>query len=257
MKDKLGFANLTETDGAQIGNMALGGLQRGVTTEEMAAAYAMFVNDGRCIPSPVPLSRWRTPTAMSTSTIPVNPARPSRPSTAYLMRSLLQSVVSSGTGTGAYFSGMSIGGKTGTTDDSRDRYFVGFTPYYSAAVWVWLQVQRSGVCRRQPLLRSVAAGHEPHSRGSGGYGLSWGYRCLQPSPSCSDSGLLATEACAADLRGSRLRTVTVAADTAPTESCTVHKMVSYCTEGKHLATASCPALLGSSGGSAGLPPANH
>ena len=53
---------------------------------------------------------------------------------------------------------------------------------------------------------------------------------------CSDSGLLATEACAADLRGSRLRTVTVAA-----ESCTVHKMVSYCTEGKHLATASCPA----------------
>ena len=57
---------------------------------------------------------------------------------------------------------------------------------------------------------------------------------------CADSGLLATEACAADFRaaGSRRQ---VAADTAPTQSCTMHKMVSYCKDGKHIATASCPA----------------
>ena len=53
--------------------------------------------------------------------------------TAYLMRSILQDVVTRGSGGGAYFSGMSIGGKTGTTDDARDRYFAGFTPYYCAA----------------------------------------------------------------------------------------------------------------------------
>ena len=57
---------------------------------------------------------------------------------------------------------------------------------------------------------------------------------------CADSGLLATEACSADFRGSRVRTVKVAADTAPTQSCSVHKMVSYCKDGKHLATSSCP-----------------
>lgn len=57
---------------------------------------------------------------------------------------------------------------------------------------------------------------------------------------CSDSGLLATDACTKDLRGSRVRTVTVAADTAPTATCNVHKMVDYCTEGKHIATQYCP-----------------
>ena len=57
---------------------------------------------------------------------------------------------------------------------------------------------------------------------------------------CADSGQLATEACAADFRGSRVKTVQVAADTAPTKSCEMHKMVSYCKDGKHIATSSCP-----------------
>lgn len=58
---------------------------------------------------------------------------------------------------------------------------------------------------------------------------------------CQDSGLLATDACTHDLRGNRVTTVTVAADTAPTQSCNVHKMVRYCKDGKHLATEYCPA----------------
>lgn len=69
---------------------------------------------------------------------------------------------------------------------------------------------------------------------------------------CADSGLLATEACAADFRGSRVKTVQVAADTAPTQSCTMHKMVSYCKDGKHIATASCPGILCNAGGRFGL-----
>ena len=46
MTDKLGFSTLTQTDGSQVGAMALGGLEQGVTTEEMAAAYAAFANEG-------------------------------------------------------------------------------------------------------------------------------------------------------------------------------------------------------------------
>lgn len=239
MKDKLGFANLTETDGAQIGNMALGGLQRGVTTEEMAAAYAMFVNDG-VYTKPRTFVRVED----SNGNVIIDNTSESRTaikaSTAYLMRSLLQSVVSSGTGSGAYFSGMSIGGKTGTTDDSRDRYFVGFTPYYSAAVWCGYKSNEVVYAGGNPcsvLWRQVMSRIHEDLADTGFHGATG----VTTVTVCSDSGLLATEACAADLRGSRLRTVTVAADTAPTESCTVHKMVSYCTEGKHLATASCPA----------------
>ena len=57
-----------------------------------------------------------------------------------------------------------------------------------------------------------------------------------------DSGLLPTDACQADVRGtSRIMTVTVAAGTAPTEECNVHVFRDYCTEGKCLATDHCPA----------------
>ena len=57
-----------------------------------------------------------------------------------------------------------------------------------------------------------------------------------------DSGLLPTDACRADVRGtSRIMTVTVATGTEPTEECNVHVFRDYCTEGKCLATDHCPA----------------
>lgn len=55
--------------------------------------------------------------------------------TAYFMNKLLKGAVDSGTGSSAKFSGMTIAGKTGTTNDNYTRYFVGYTPYYVAAVW--------------------------------------------------------------------------------------------------------------------------
>ena len=55
--------------------------------------------------------------------------------TTFYMNSMLQNVVTSGTGTSARLSGMTAAGKTGTTTDDYDRWFVGYTPYYTAAVW--------------------------------------------------------------------------------------------------------------------------
>jgi membrane carboxypeptidase/penicillin-binding protein len=59
-------------------------------------------------------------------------------STAYLMASMLQDVVNHGTGYGARQSGFALpaGGKTGTTGDYADAWFVGFTPHLAAGVWV-------------------------------------------------------------------------------------------------------------------------
>ena len=161
--------------------------------------------------------------------------------TAYIIRQTLKSVITSGTGGEARFSGMTIAGKTGTTDENRDRYFAGFSPYYSAAVWTGYKSNErfseslgnpSAVLWRE-VMRRIHDGLENKDFNS----------CsgLTQVTVCQDSGLLATEACTHDLRGNRVTTVTVAADTAPTQTCNVHKMVRYCKDGKHLATEYCPA----------------
>lgn len=239
MTEKLGFTTLTDTDSQQVGNMALGGFENGVTTLEMAAAYSAFVNDGIYT---TPRTYSRVEDSKGNVIIDNNTEShvAMKKTTAYLMRSILQDVVRRGSGGGAYFSGMSIGGKTGTTDDARDRYFAGFTPYYCAAAWsgyksnevVYSDTNPCSAMFKRVMSRIHEGLEDPGFHSCDG---------LVNVTVCADSGLLATEACAADFRGSRVKTVQVAADTAPTQSCTMHKMVSYCKDGKHIATASCPA----------------
>ena len=239
MTEKLGFTTLTDTDSQQVGNMALGGFENGVTTLEMAAAYSAFVNDGIYT---TPRTYSRVEDSKGNVIIDNNTEShvAMKKTTAYLMRSILQDVVRRGSGGGAYFSGMSIGGKTGTTDDARDRYFAGFTPYYCAAAWsgyksnevVYSDTNPCSAMFKRVMSRIHEGLEDPGFHSCDG---------LVDVTVCADSGLLATEACAADFRGSRVKTVQVAADTAPTQSCTMHKMVSYCKDGKHIATASCPA----------------
>lgn len=240
MVEKLGFTTLTQADSQQSGNMGLGGYEYGVTTEEMAAAYGAFVNDGVYTP---PRTFYRVEDSQGNLVCENNKESnvAMKATTAYIIRQTLKSVITSGTGGEARFSGMTIAGKTGTTDENRDRYFAGFSPYYSAAVWTGYKSNErfseslgnpSAVLWRE-VMRRIHDGLENKDFNS----------CsgLTQVTVCQDSGLLATEACTHDLRGNRVTTVTVAADTAPTQSCNVHKMVRYCKDGKHLATEYCPA----------------
>ena len=240
MVEKLGFTTLTQADSQQSGNMGLGGYECGVTAEEMAAAYGAFVNDGVYTP---PRTFYRVEDSQGNLVCENNKESnvAMKATTAYIIRQTLKSVITSGTGGEARFSGMTIAGKTGTTDENRDRYFAGFSPYYSAAVWTGYKSNErfseslgnpSAVLWRE-VMRRIHDGLENKDFNS----------CsgLTQVTVCQDSGLLATEACTHDLRGNRVTTVTVAADTAPTQSCNVHKMVRYCKDGKHLATEYCPA----------------
>jgi len=53
-----------------------------------------------------------------------------------VMKQMLFEVVRSGTGTSVYTPGIRFGGKTGTTNDYRDAWFVGFTRRYTTCVWM-------------------------------------------------------------------------------------------------------------------------
>jgi penicillin-binding protein 1A len=81
-----------------------------------------------------------------TTTPSVNPLAPVpviSPETAYIMTNLMESVVTSGTGQRARAVGRPVAGKTGTTNDMKDAWFIGFVPQLVAGVWVGYDQEKS------------------------------------------------------------------------------------------------------------------
>ncbi len=133
LKDKLGVTSLVDAD-CDYAPLALGQLTNGITVREMAQAYSAFVNDGVFTYS----RTYSYITDSDGNVVLENPARTIdafQPNIAWNMTDMLYNAVNAGTGTEARLSNMPVGGKTGTTTDNCDRWFVGFTPYYVAAVW--------------------------------------------------------------------------------------------------------------------------
>ena len=143
--DKFGFttiANGTEADKDANGNVwsdanlatALGGITRGVTNVELCASYAAIANGGNYI-KPIYYTKILDHngnvlienTAAERSVI--------KESTAFLLTSAMEDVVKQGTGTACQLDNMPVAGKTGTTEAYNDLWFVGYTPYYTCAVW--------------------------------------------------------------------------------------------------------------------------
>ena len=225
MTNKLGFTTLTAQDAQQVGNMGLGGLDRGVTTEEMAAAFAAFANEGIYT---APRTFIRVEDADG-NVILENEAKASvamKDTTAALMNSLLQEVINGGTGYEGRISGMHVAGKTGTTNNDQDRYFVGYTPYYSCAVWVGYVHNQRIVASGNP---AASMWQKVMSRIHADLPDKDFFSCsgLTYVKVCADSGLLATDSCAEDCRGSRVYSALVAADNAPSAYCNMHTSPIY------------------------------
>ena len=133
LTQKLGFTSLIQAD-CDYAPLSLGQLTNGVTVREMAQAFSAFDNNGiftyARTYSKVTDSNGNIILDNSPDTIQAFSAN-----TAHIMSYMLKGAVDSGTGTEARLSNMAVAGKTGTTTDSRDRWFCGYTPYYCAAVW--------------------------------------------------------------------------------------------------------------------------
>jgi hypothetical protein len=134
-----------------------------------------------------------------------------------------------------------IAGKTGTSQGNRDLGFVGFTPYFTAAVWMGndnnAQMHRRTNEFHTPLWRHIM--QEIHidlpARSFDRPGD------IVTAVVCRDSGLLPTEYCRTDPRGSRLsRTEVFASGRVPTQHCNVHQRFAFCTESGQLACQNCP-----------------
>lgn len=114
---------------------ALGGFTNGVSALEMASGFAAIENDGY----------YRTPTCIvkiedGNGTVLYNsgqkPVLVYKKNAARMMTDVLKGVITNGTGKGLDLGDMPCAGKTGTTNDQKDGWFVGYTRYYTTSVWV-------------------------------------------------------------------------------------------------------------------------
>ena len=128
-------------------SMILGGLKVGVSPLDMAHAYETFAEGGQRVYNPVLGAPHEGPNGIAQIYCPhVCPqknlfAHPDYkrvlpPSVAAVVHDLLTGVVQHGTGTAAEISGVDVAGKTGTTTNYADAWFVGWTPQLTTAVWV-------------------------------------------------------------------------------------------------------------------------
>ena len=149
-----GYVSKTGKTYSDVGysQLALGGVTRGISTWDMAAAYSTFPREGVYVKPHLYAAVVNAQGELVLSTpgyqievdkenggVSVHGSGTGEAvfstTTCYYMSQMLEKAVTEGTGTNARIEGMEVAGKTGTTDDDYDRWFVGYTPYYTAAVW--------------------------------------------------------------------------------------------------------------------------
>lgn len=130
---KMDFARIDKND--YYPAASLGGFTYGASTVEMASGYAAIQNDGiyrepTCIVN-ITDSKGLELVSDHINLVPVYEENAAR-----TMTNILTGVLKYGTGRGLALTNMSCAGKTGTTNDKKDGWFVGYTPYYTTSVWV-------------------------------------------------------------------------------------------------------------------------
>ncbi len=247
-KEKFGLSTLTDyyvtSSGKVLGDkgdspLGMGALTVGATVRDMAAAYATFANNGV-------YRKPRTYTKVydSNGNIVLDNVQESRQilgeKAVTYINYCLQNAVNSGTGTAARITGQNVAGKTGTTSSNKDRWFCGYTGYYTAAVWCGYdqpeQIRMSGSNPAAQLFKKVMT---PIHEGKERVGL-YSRSNMRSFSVCLDSGGAATDACRLDIRGSnRVDSAMAYSDDGPGEPCDKHVLVDYCVTGGGVAGEYC------------------
>ncbi len=244
-KYQLGLSGLTdhlETSSGSIltdvgfSPLGMGGLTIGVTVRDVTCAYASFANGGVYREGRV----W-TKVYDSYGNLVLENTQDSRvvmsEKALNYLNYCLDNAVSIGSGGAADMYnelGMDVAGKTGSTQSNKDRYFAGFTGYYTAAVWcgfdqpekiILVGDDSNPACRLwKKVMLQIHQGLETIPLYDDSEMVS--------VTVCLDSGKMATSACNCDIRGiSRTDTVLVYKEDLPTEICDKHVLVPCCPVG--------------------------
>lgn len=131
--ERMNFSHLNDND-YQLPS-ALGGFTEGVSALEMAAAFATLENDG-VYREPTCIERITDPSGNVVFVADKDGMQVYQHNAARAMTTILTGVMENGTASELGLSKMPSAGKTGTTNDQKDGWFVGYTRYYTTSVWV-------------------------------------------------------------------------------------------------------------------------
>lgn len=135
LTQSLNFTHLNYPQDVDLSPMALGGMNGGVTVREMAGGFSVFLNDGIFNGTRTYTKVLNSDGSVLLENKPLNRQVFKKPSTVYYMRDVLHDVTTEGTATRINIPGIEAAGKTGTSQNKRDLWFCGFTPYYVGATW--------------------------------------------------------------------------------------------------------------------------
>ena len=248
-KNDLHLESLVEAD-KNIAPLALGGFTEGLTVMEMTAAYSIFPNEGR-YSSPKLYSKVlnhegivlldTTDDLYGTGTISSE--------TATIMTKHLENVVWSGTAAKIQLKyKVNVAGKTGSTNNNKDVYFCGYTPYYVGACWFGYDIPKDltkfGTNQAMVAWEKVMTKiHEPifEEVNQGTAELKkFDYSKLRTYTVCVDSGKAQSDLCKLDPRGSRTSVgYYIEGQRPPTGTCDAHVLVEWCHESNMIANYYC------------------
>lgn len=201
--------------------LGLGGMSKGLTPLELTAAYGAIANKGVYV---VPISFTKVLDKNGNVLIDNVPEenRITSEQVAYIMGDILRTTVTNGIASRAKLPNMAVAGKTGTTQNQADIWFVGYTPYYVTGTWIGNDMPKITLSKGS----STAAMLWKHINTVIHDGLE--SKMSFPRPDgivtktiCTQSGLLPSELCSKDPRGT-VREELFVSGTEPTTSCTTH-----------------------------------
>ncbi len=254
LRDKFRISTLVEkvgTKGDMGLSMALGGLTYGVTVRDITTAYGTFANSGIYTESRTYIKVCDAEGNIILSNEEKSEVVLSQ-STAQIMTSMLSEVADpNGYGTARKVTvakKVDVAAKTGTTNDNKDIYFVGYTPYFVGGVWFGYEQPRylpgfsvsPSLALWDKVMTKLHEGYIENAKNGGTPLRQFDYSDLVSYQYCRDSGMLPGEYCSLDPRGSRTATGYGTKDNIPTATCDKHVPVEWCTESKAVAGDGCP-----------------
>lgn len=245
---KLGFTTLVSPKDAVNGvhdvvqSLALGGMTKGVTNLDMTAAYSAIANNGTYTKPVFYTQVYDQNGNLVIDNSQTETRRVFKETTAWLLTNAMEDVIKSGTGTAAAIANQPVAGKTGTTNADGDIWFCGYTPYYTASIWIGFDdnttMKTSNYKHREIWSKIMTQIHQ----GLQTKDFPSVDNIVQLSDVCSQSGKLAVDdLCDADPRGSQVISEYFAEDNQPKDTCDTHVRVNVCDLSGMAASSFCPA----------------